>query len=140
MNKPTTVALGLLLATVVLGIAGSAAMAFWWPVHCVNTIQGRLASPDGRHQLVVFERDCGATTDYSTQVSVLGAGEALPDEPGNVYIYTHRVPVRVGWISASETVVCYAPGFRGDELPPLPAGLAVRYMQDGPGPLPCQAV
>lgn len=35
---------------------------------------------------VVFERDCGATTDFSTQVSVLPRRAKLPDEAGNVFV------------------------------------------------------
>lgn len=35
-------------------------------------------SPDGRHRAVLFQRDCGATTGFSTQIAVLAAGETLP--------------------------------------------------------------
>ena len=41
-------------------------------------------SPDARQQVVTFEYDCGATTDFSTQVSLLPAGASLPNRPGNV--------------------------------------------------------
>jgi hypothetical protein len=41
-------------------------------------------SPDARLQVVVFEYDCGATTDFSTQVSVLPAGATESNQPGNV--------------------------------------------------------
>jgi hypothetical protein len=41
-------------------------------------------SPDARLQVVAFEYDCGATTDFSTQVSVLPAGASLSNKPGNV--------------------------------------------------------
>jgi hypothetical protein len=37
-------------------------------------------------KVVVFTRDCGATTDFSTQASVLPASAALPDNGGNAYI------------------------------------------------------
>lgn len=38
---------------------------------CQNTAISSSASPDGHRQAVVFLRDCGATTDFSTQVSIL---------------------------------------------------------------------
>lgn len=35
----------------------------------------RWFSPDGQREAVMFQRDCGATTGYSTQISVLDHGE-----------------------------------------------------------------
>jgi len=43
-------------------------------------------SPDHREKVVVFERDCGATTDFSTQVVILPAGEKLGGRSGNVFV------------------------------------------------------
>jgi hypothetical protein len=37
-------------------------------------------------KVVVFTRDCGATTGFSTQASVLPASAALPGDGGNAYI------------------------------------------------------
>lgn len=45
-----------------------------------------VASPDRRHRAVVFQRDCGATTGHSTQLSLLRGGSALPDSGGNVLV------------------------------------------------------
>jgi hypothetical protein len=36
--------------------------------------------------VVVFTRDCGATTDFSTHASVLSASASLPDDAGNAFI------------------------------------------------------
>ena len=33
---------------------------------CTNRILNAVVSPDRRYKAGVFERDCGATTDYST--------------------------------------------------------------------------
>ena len=38
---------------------------------CQNTFLSNTASPDGERHAVLFMRDCGATTDFSTQVSIL---------------------------------------------------------------------
>jgi hypothetical protein len=48
-----------------------------------------LPSPDGRHRAVLFERSCGATTGFSTQVSILRTGERLKDG-GNAFIANGR--------------------------------------------------
>lgn len=52
---------------------------------CANAIVSRADSPDGRHSAVLFQRDCGATTGFSTQVSILERG-AEPKGSGNVFV------------------------------------------------------
>ena len=47
----------------------------------------RIPSPDTRYDAVVFQRDCGATTGFSTEVSVLRSRDSLPsDSGGNVFV------------------------------------------------------
>lgn len=53
---------------------------------CANTFYQELASPNRSHRAVVFERNCGATTGFSTQLSVLSASEVLQNVPGNTNI------------------------------------------------------
>ena len=48
---------------------------------CENRIITSVPSPGGTRQAVVFERGCGATTETSTQVSVLGPQEHLLEVP-----------------------------------------------------------
>lgn len=72
---------------------------------CGNYMHAELHSPDNEHKAVVFQRDCGATTDFSTQVSILRANEALEDSSGNVMIVrghpdTHALELE--WLSNTE--------------------------------------
>jgi hypothetical protein len=53
---------------------------------CRNEEQNRAKSPDGAAEAVLFQRDCGATTDFSTQISVLPSGSSLGDRSGNVFV------------------------------------------------------
>ena len=48
---------------------------------CGNDVIARLPCPDGVHDAVIYERDCGATTGFSTQVTLPKAGAALPKTP-----------------------------------------------------------
>jgi hypothetical protein len=48
---------------------------------CGNEVISRVVSPGGAYQAVIFERDCGATTDFSTQVSVLPADAPFREQP-----------------------------------------------------------
>ncbi len=42
---------------------------------CTNTIFTTALAPDGQHRASSFQRDCGATTGFSTQISLVGPGE-----------------------------------------------------------------
>ena len=73
-------------------------MSSIWPVHvllvlfvfgvgcgkidpCGNEVLARQSSPAGAYQAIVFERDCGATTDFSTQVSILPSDVSFLERP-----------------------------------------------------------
>jgi hypothetical protein len=51
---------------------------------CADRVVGRVDAPDGMHSAVLIQRDCGATTGFSTQISVLAAGEE-PSGGGNAF-------------------------------------------------------
>ena len=53
---------------------------------CGNTIIQTAPSPGGNSRAIIFTRDCGATTGFSTQVSILPTQDALPNESGNVFM------------------------------------------------------
>ncbi|MFA6163448.1 MAG: hypothetical protein WC685_08470 [Methylobacter sp.] len=53
---------------------------------CANTVITSSTSPNEKLKLVLFERSCGATTGYSSQISLLESGDDLSNEPGNIYI------------------------------------------------------
>jgi hypothetical protein len=54
---------------------------------CGNQIVSETFSPNKKNKAVIFVRDCGATTGYSTQVSILDHDHKLKNtEGGNVLI------------------------------------------------------
>ena len=53
---------------------------------CTNEVLAEVVSPDSTSRAVVFNRECGATTGSTTQVSIMPVGAALPDSSGNVFI------------------------------------------------------
>ena len=53
---------------------------------CENKFLSETPSPDRIYRVVVFERSCGATSGFSSQVSVLKSGETLPNQSGNLFI------------------------------------------------------
>ena len=52
---------------------------------CQNTVASRSLSPDGALAAVLFQRDCGATTGFSTQISILGPDDK-PTGSGNAFV------------------------------------------------------
>lgn len=83
---------------------------------CGNDIVQNVVSPDGTVKAVVFERDCGATTNFSTQVSVVGATQSLPNFSGNVFVRNgnavatapkNTIPLHVIWLDARHLQIRY---------------------------------
>jgi hypothetical protein len=69
---------------------------------CSNKVLKEVPSPDKQYRAVLFQRDCGATTDFSAQISVLPSSQGLRST-GNVFIvgFTKTVSVssdvKIGW-------------------------------------------
>ena len=47
---------------------------------CGTTIRRVVSAPSGKATAVIFERDCGATTSFSTQISIVPDGAAFSPE------------------------------------------------------------
>ena len=45
--------------------------------NCTNSVITRADDPTGTRSAVIFNRDCGATTGFSTQISIIEKGEQL---------------------------------------------------------------
>ena len=69
---------------------------------CENEVLSAAVSPSGRIKAVVFQRGCGATVGANTQVSILPAQEALPNESGNVLIIDGQKAPLLFWRSDSQ--------------------------------------
>lgn len=52
---------------------------------CENRTVAEYPSPDASMKVVVFERDCGATTSSSTQASILRGSSTLANLAGNAF-------------------------------------------------------
>lgn len=70
------------IALAVLGFAvfGLAVLEDIGSADCGVDVFDTLTSPDGRHKAVSFGVDCGATTDFNTQLSILPATAAFDSD------------------------------------------------------------
>ena len=75
----------LVLAAIAVGLVVVASYSFTSGI-CGNRIAREVSSPDGKWKAVLYERDCGATTDFSTQVSILRQRQDVGNDNGNVFI------------------------------------------------------
>ncbi len=77
--------IGLFLVVLTACIAGLGYYLF--SNMCENTVISSVASPDNQWQAVLFERSCGATTGFTSQVSIIESDVKLPNgDAGNIYI------------------------------------------------------
>jgi hypothetical protein len=66
---------------------------------CENEVTQSVLAPSGRLKAVVFNRGCGATVGFNTQVSIIEAGRDLPNDGGNVLITDDKVDLSLQWTS-----------------------------------------
>ena len=94
---------------------------------CSNEPVATVMSPSGAHKAVVFTRDCGATTGWSTQVSILLGSEHLRNEGGNTLVVEGKSPVSVSWRSDSVVTLSGLSSGRLFKQEPSVNGVAVMY-------------
>jgi hypothetical protein len=125
-------------AAVGLLIAGVAGFYFLLGASCGNKVLAEVSSPNGAVKAVVFQRDCGATTGFSTQVSVVAAGSALGNSAGNVFVADSdhgSAPsgpgggpeVKVQWRATDQLVVSHHPAARVFKAEPQARSIKVHY-------------
>jgi hypothetical protein len=81
---------------------------------CGNDIYQEVYSSDRQYKVVVFERDCGATTGFSTQLSILEAQQELSNVPGNIFDidgHPDYTNVHVKWKGNHRVSITYADGY-----------------------------
>jgi hypothetical protein len=81
--KMTVLQIGGVVLPMALVICGFLCWAFGRGM-CGNEVVHQVYSPNGRYKVIVFERNCGATTGYTTHISVLGSNTSLGGRVGNV--------------------------------------------------------
>ncbi len=94
---------------------------------CANEPVASVLSPSGANKAVVFTRDCGATTGWSTQVSILRGSEQLRNEGGNTLVVEGKAPVQVTWKSDSAVTLSGAAEGRLFKQERAVNGVAVVY-------------
>lgn len=143
-RRPVWQSVAVIVSAALLVVVALVAAAWWWlgGVACDNNVLDDQPSPDGRHHAVTFTRDCGATTAYSTQLSILPTGRTLSArDGGNVLVIDAdygAAPAGPGggpaivfrWLDARTLEVRHHPSVRVFRYVPLLDGVVVRVVTD----------
>lgn len=104
MKLKLKITIGVVLALLAVPVA-FIGVAFWFAGDmCGNHLYKEYPSPEKSHKAVIFQRDCGATTGFSTQISIIGFEQELGNTKGNVYIidgHPDDVAPALKWLSES---------------------------------------
>lgn len=126
------------LGLVVAAVASVLAVASACSEMCGNEKLAEYPSPDRRWKIVVFQRDCGATTDFSTQASLLRGEQELGNEGGNLFVADtdHGAApsgpgggpdLQVRWEASGGVVITHHPKARVFKAEMDRSGVRVRY-------------
>jgi hypothetical protein len=102
---------------------------------CGNEVFQEAGSPDGKYRAVIFQRDCGATTGFSTQVSILSASATLGNKPGNVFIadgHPDWTRIEVQWDDARMLTITYLSENKISKSKTKYRGITVNYKEISP--------
>jgi hypothetical protein len=94
---------------------------------CGNQIGYEQQSPGGKLKAVAFERDCGATTGFTTQISILPSNQELPNEVGNLFIADGDLKIRMKWETEDKLVITYPRDAKVGLKRATQSGISVRY-------------
>jgi hypothetical protein len=124
-------------------VLGSLVIAAWLliPDPCGNSLLAEYPSPDQERRLVVLQRDCGATTGFSTQASLIRGGAVLTNEAGNVFVSDDNhgaapsgpgggPQLGVSWESPTIVQLSYHPATRVFKSVAKLDGVSIRYVVD----------
>ena len=93
----------LLVLLAILGTSGCEGNVF---AGCGDTVKTEAVSPGGRYVATVFERDCGATADYSTNVSLREVKEPFDPSKQELILTVGGQPtVALEWSTESTLAV-----------------------------------
>jgi hypothetical protein len=95
---------------------------------CKPNVHEQSPSPDGAMVAVLFEMECGATTDFNTQVALLPKNEAgSPKQRSTFLVLGGREQVSLQWLNRQELVVRMRKGVNVFKQEQPNYGVTVRY-------------
>ncbi len=97
---------------------------------CGNEIFSEVQSPDNKFRAVIFQRDCGATTGFSTQISLILAEDKLENEGGNIFIvdgHPNGRKIGITWQGPKKLVINNGSGLQPHKKESRYQGVSIDY-------------
>lgn len=73
---------------------------------CTDSEVDRIRSPDGKVDVIIVNRNCGATTKDVYRVSLAQAGE-IPDKNSSIFLADNVEDLHIAWLAPKKLVISY---------------------------------
>jgi Family of unknown function (DUF5412) len=84
-------------ALIALGIVSATCLWLLYSPDCEDAVKREVRSPNGKYIATLYERDCGATTNFSTIVSLRASMDKFNGEDGRVFVAEGQFQVNLVW-------------------------------------------
>ena len=106
------------IITIIILFIGTLILMFKPYEMCGNHLIESKYSPNKEFKVLVFSRDCGATTNYSTQISILNSNDNLEkNDTGNIFVADYNngkanmigeiIYVKTKWLNNENLIIEY---------------------------------
>ncbi|PPD51148.1 MAG: hypothetical protein CTY16_00425 [Methylobacter sp.] len=130
MGKIIKVAAVVFISLIGLAITSLVLVSEFLSGMCGNEIIQNALSPGNHFKAILFSRDCGATTNFNTHISLIAPDEGLPNESGNVFIVNgdpKDLNIEIDWLTPTDLVVRHAAGLTAHKKENRYRGITVTY-------------
>lgn len=93
---------------------------------CGNDIVQKVPSPNGEKVAYIFTRDCGATTGFSPQLSILNKDDDFKNESGNTFRSDKDFSIE--WLDEKNLKVIYNKSSETYEMDKKVNGIKIEYV------------
>lgn len=119
----------LLIATVIIiavFMVGRYVLNLLFGDMCGNEVIQAVPSPSGDKVAYLFNRDCGATTGVSFQLTIMDKGDELPNKSGNTFVSDGEFTI--GWVNEKNLRINYKEASKTHEKDTRVNGIKVEYI------------
>lgn len=106
---------------------------------CGSELFQEVYSPSGKYKVMVFQRDCGATTGFRTHISVIESSATLKNQTGNVFQadgHPDWFSIKVTWEDDHHVIIEH----NGKPIPAVTkskiGNIEIRYAENTEGIMP----
>lgn len=116
----------IIIVILVVFMAGKYVLDTLFGDMCGNDIVQKVPSPDGEKVAYIFTRDCGATTGFSPQLSILDKNDKFLNKFGNTFRSDKNFSI--DWLDEKKLQVIYDKKSKTYEMDKRVNGIKIEYI------------